>query len=270
MKISIFTTLTDPAKRGDNWRAALRCYREFADELIIVNGGEPLGLRANEGVDKIINSPWPKDFSWEFIGQQFTKGYEVASGDWVIHMDCDFIFHEKDFGRIRQALRDYPSSPGVSFYKWQFILPDRYNLKSRLILAVNKGAFGDRIKFDSGGDLCQPSLDGRELDISDMPQAGVPFYNYEKITKNMDQVMDDTARMAAAWTRYFGDAKLGANPEDAFKEWIYMMKGRFAKPQAFIKLEEHPKYMQSTIKRLTPDQWGYDGFGMLRRNEYVA
>jgi glycosyltransferase involved in cell wall biosynthesis len=267
--LSIFTTLTDPVERGDNWKDAIRCYREVADEVVVINGGQPLGLKMNDGVDRIIASPWPKEFDWPLIGHQFQRGYEESSGDWVIHMDCDFIFHQNDTGRIRQALKDYPSAPAVSFYKWQFILPDRYNLKSRLIIAVNKSAFGDRIKFDSGGDLCQPSLDGKELNLDEMPQAGVPFYNYEKMTKTLPQVKDDVERMARAWNRHFGDYKLGQNDQEAFDEWLMMMEGRFTKPHEFIPLASHPKYVQATIANLKPEQWGYNGFGRLEKNKYA-
>jgi len=269
MKLSIFTTLTNPSERGDNWRDALRCYRELADEVVVINGGDTLGLKANDGVDRIISSPWPEEFEWPFIGQQFQKGYESSTGDWVIHMDCDLLFHQNDFGKIRQAFRDYPNAPAVSFYKWQFILPDRFNLKSRLILAVNKGIYGDRIKFDSGGDLCQPSLDGKELNLDEIPQAGVPFYNYEKMTKTLPQVKSDVERMARAWNRTFGDNKLGENDEEAFEEWLMMMQGRFTKPHEFIPLPSHPKFVQQTIARLTPEQWGFDGFGSLERNRYA-
>ena len=76
--------------------------------------------------------PWPQEFSWEFIGQQFQRGYEACSGDWVIHTDLDFIFHQKDFEAIRKACENNPESPALSFYKYQFIQPDKYNLKEQI------------------------------------------------------------------------------------------------------------------------------------------
>ena len=36
MKISIFTTMTNPEKRMDPYKEALKCYEDFADEIIIV------------------------------------------------------------------------------------------------------------------------------------------------------------------------------------------------------------------------------------------
>ena len=36
MKISIFTTMTNPEERMDPWEEALECYKSFADEVVVV------------------------------------------------------------------------------------------------------------------------------------------------------------------------------------------------------------------------------------------
>lgn len=258
MKISVFTThgnLPYNPNDGCNLDQSMACYEELADEVILING-------ASE------ETPWPYKFSWDLIGQQFQRGYEAATGDYVIHADLDFIFHERDFGRIRQALKDYPTAPAVSFYKWQFVLPDRYNLKSRLIIAVNKAQFGDRIKFNGGGDLCQPTLDGIDLDLDEIPQAGVPFYNYEKLMKTKEQIVDDVERMDDAYLSYFGRTLYSTDTLTAYEGWYKMMEGRFAKPQEKISLDKHPQYIQETIRNLTPEQFGYNGFGLIEGRVY--
>lgn len=254
MTVGIFTTLTDPGRRGDNYEDAIECYEAFADRVIIVDGHET----------------WPQEFEWPVISRHFQWGYERCDTDWVIHMDIDWLFHESDFDKIRQALKDYPSSPAVSFYKWQFILPDRYNLKSRLVIAINKKMYGDRVKFNGGGDGCQPTLDGKELEMANMPQAGIPFYNYEKILKTPAQISDDVGRMDRAYFRTFGNYIYGSgNDMSAWDGWVQMMKGRFMKPSKQIAIEEHPKFIRTTIKNLTEDNWGYSGFGILQENNYV-
>lgn len=269
MKLSIFTSTTYPVRRGDNYRDALKCYSDLADEVVIVDGGTELRPLSHHN-EKVTKRRWQQEFSWEFIGKQFNHGYKKATGDWVIHCDIDMIFHQKDFAKIRQALKDYPSSPAVSFYKWQFIQPDRYNLKSRLLLAVNKKSFGDRITFSGGGDLCQPQLDGKDLDLNEVPQSGVAFYNYEHMLKTKGQVMDDVGRMDRAYFRKFGTYLYGdGTDKEAFNGWMRMVVGRYDKPQRQISLGEHPKYVQDTISNLSPDQFGYGAFGKLRGNNYV-
>lgn len=278
MKLSIFTTGKLPQRRGDLHKESLTCYSELADEVVYLEGNTYLKedrVRAKQKYEtlgiKFANHAWRKEFKWPFIGEQFQRGYEACTGDWVIHMDLDMIFHEKDFGRIRQALRQFNDQPAVSFYKWQFVMPDRYNIKSRIVLAVNKAKFGDRIQFNGGGDLCQPTLDGNLLDVNTVPQAEVPIYNYEKILKTKSQIADDQGRMERAWHRHFGYYQMGSDGtnQDAYQRWVEAQKGKMNKPQKRIGLDEHPKYMQETIKNLVPENWGYDGHGHLERNSYV-
>jgi hypothetical protein len=253
MRIGCFITITNPEERGDTHKECIAMANDLFDEVTIIDGKDT----------------WPQEFSWPLIGEHFQRGYEQCNADFVVHLDTDFIFHQKDFGKIRQALRDYPNAPAVSFYKWQFILPDRYNLKARLVIAVNKKKFGDRIKFDSGGDLCQPSLDGKELDLAEVPQAGVPFWNYEKLTKTKEQIIDDVERMDDAYLKRFGFTLYSSDELTAYEGWLQMACGRFNKPSAKIPLEAHPKYIQETIRNLKPEQWGYDGLGNLERNSYA-
>lgn len=254
MKIGAFITMTRPHERGDTYDQCIASAEGFADVITVVNGEQS----------------WPKEFGWDLIGQHFQAGYAACDADWVFHLDTDFIFHEQDYGAIRAACIANSDSPALSFWKYQFILPDRYNLKSRLVVAVNKKKFGDRIRFDSGGDLCQPSLDGKELKPGDVPEARIPFYNYEKILKTIPQVKDDVGRMARAWERYFEEYKLGGpDDESAFAEWLHMTIGRFNKPQEKVSISFHPQVMKETILNLTPEQFGYSGWDYLEENEYV-
>lgn len=264
MALSIFTTITNPSRRGDHSTESIACYKELADEVVIVDGSVSRKIIGYENV-KFKYKEWPQEFDWPFIGQQFQRGYEASTGDWVLHMDLDFLFHQKDFGRIRQALKDYPTAPAVSFYKHQLIQPHKFNLKSRLVLAVNKKQFGDRITFSGGGDLCQPQLDGKDLNLNEMPQAGVAFWNYEKLTKTEAQIKDDVGRMDRAYQRHFGEWLYGEDgtDESAYAGWWRMIEGRYNKPQQKVRLEEHPRYIIDTIRNLTPDQFGYNGFGKL-------
>lgn len=270
MKLSIFTTATRHTTRGDTFDEAIKCYLELADELVVVDGNSNL-LRVfyASNIHKVVHRAWPKEFKWSFIGEQFQRGYEACTGDWVLHCDLDFIFHEDDYQAIREACANNNDQPAFSMLKRQFILPDRFNLKSRLVVAVNKGKFGDRIRFDSGGDLCQPSLDGKYIEPGTVPDVKIPIWNYEKILKTKEQIKDDVGRMARAWHSHFGEYKLGGpDDESAYQEWYKMSAGRFQKPQEKIKLEDHPKVMQDTIRKLKPNQFGYSGFGLIEGKVY--
>ena len=61
MKISIFTHMTNPELRKDPWEDSLNCYKEFADEVIVVG-------------DK-----WPVEFVWNYIGKVFQEGFDQCT-----------------------------------------------------------------------------------------------------------------------------------------------------------------------------------------------
>lgn len=102
MKVSIFTTYTNPDKRNDPWKEALECYEDFADEIVV------------KGQD------WPYDFSWDLIGKTFQSGFDEARGDWAIRMDIDYFFHEKHIKTLPKVLRKYDNFPGIVFPQFQF------------------------------------------------------------------------------------------------------------------------------------------------------
>jgi hypothetical protein len=254
--IGAFVTITRPEDRGDTHKECIESARSCFDTVTVVDG----------------ESTWPKEFDWPIIGEHFTRGYNECNEDWVIHLDTDYVIHEQDYEKIRQVCEENTDEPALSFWKYQLVVPHEYNLKSRLVIAVNKKKFGDRIKFDSSGDLCQPSLDGKYLDPDYVKEARIPFYNYEKILKTKEQIADDSGRMDRAYHRHFGKYQLnsGGSDEKAYEGWLAMSLGRYkSKPQTPIALEDHPRVMHETIKNLTPDQWGYSGHGHLPVNKYA-
>ena len=132
--ISIFTTYTNPEQRNDPYIEALKCYEEFADEVIITG---KIG---------------PMNFLGKKLGKTFQDGFNKVNGDWAIRMDIDYFFHEKDFKKIKEKLNKYKEYPAVSFPQYQFFTPRNYHLKTRLCIALNKKKFPD-IKLNGGGDL---------------------------------------------------------------------------------------------------------------------
>jgi glycosyltransferase involved in cell wall biosynthesis len=304
-KISIFTSITNPEQRQDAWKEAIGCYLDFADEVVVIDGSDHPGLQnaTYNGLNIwkkqpiIIKHRWPEEFDWTFIGQQFQRGYDACTGDWVLRMDIDYLIHENDFEDIRKFL-DNCTAPVACMPKKQFLLADEYRVKSLIPIAFNKKKYGDRIKLDSGGDLCQPSLDEIEVDKEKMPiisrkvpvvvtgaskgqiqkrlpnvqeedgvlymmDKGIHIWNYECILRTKEVEAREFHRFAKAWERTFRRDSLGAESEDkALQKFLDMQLGRYkAGGWAKCLLEDHPKYMQEKIKDLTENQFGHSLWG---------
>tara|TARA_B100001250_G_scaffold13960_1_gene12218 strand:- start:36429 stop:37250 length:822 start_codon:yes stop_codon:yes gene_type:complete len=244
-QLSIFTTMTNPDKRMDPWKEALECYEYFTDNVVIV------------GKD------WPQEFSFELIGEIFQQGFDKSNGDWVIRMDIDYFFHEKDKEKLINSLNKYPDQPALAFPQYQFFTPERYQIKTRLCLAINKKKF-PQIKFNGGGDLCLPTLNNKVIEPVNVKNVNIPVYQYDSMFRTKEIIKEDRARFARAWHRRFGEYsdRGGPEPEEAYEAWLNMITVKYKKHTLKTTINKHPKFIQKKLKNLSPDQFGFNGFGL--------
>ena len=91
-------------------------------------------------------------------------------------MDIDTFFHEKNIDDLRNVLLKNQDLPGVVFPKYQIFTPERFNIKAKMCIAFNKKKFSS-IKLNGGGDLCDPTINGKLLNQYNLPmrisQSGI-------------------------------------------------------------------------------------------------
>ena len=245
MKISVFTSMTNPDERNDPWRESLNCYEEFGDEVVIVG------------------DDWPFEFKWDYLSKVIQEGFDKCTGDWAVHMPIDYIFHENDLYNIKKKLQENLDSPAIAFPQHQIFTPDRYYMQSKICIALNKKKFPN-IKMNGGGDLCLPTLDDKRITANNVPQTNIPIWNYDKVFGTKETISVDRARFARAWFRQFSDWGIfgGETPEEAFDAWMIMVESRYKKHILKLKIENHPKYIIENLYKLEKNQFGYDAFGL--------
>lgn len=267
MKLSIFTTASNFIERQDPYRQALSSYVDLADEVVVMWGCKPLDENTHNGKVVHLHHEWPWDFNWPFIGQQFNRAWQACTGDWVIHADLDFIFHDKTMDQVRDFIKNNKNELSIEFYKLQFLLVDRYRQKSKLILAVNRAKYGKNIKFDSGADLCQPSYMGKTIEKS--LKSNLCFYNYDYCFKTKDVASKELHRMAKACNMFWPDRNWGCQSEEAALEtFMKQQLGRLSHPHIHLAIDKHPKYMRKMIENITPEQFGYNMWGSTKKIAY--
>ncbi len=245
MNISIFTSITNPEMRMDPWKEALSCYEDIADEVITVG------------------NDWPEEFTFSYIGKVFQEGFDNSNGDWVIHMDIDNFFHEKNINDLKKVLNKYKELPTIAFPKYQIFTPDKYHIKANMCIALNKKVFPN-IKLNGGGDLCQPTLNNKLLKPEDFPLVKIPIWNYDSVFKTKNVISKDRARFARAWHQEFGEwgDRGGGTEELAYAAWSEMIKTRFQNHTLRLNINDHPKYIKEKLINLSEVQFGFDLFGM--------
>jgi|SRR3972149_8276866 len=275
MKLSIITTITNPDQRGDAWREAIASYLALADEIVVVNGGRLL-----EKLDpkvKWVNLAWPEEWVWSELPYHLNAGMKEASGDWVIKCDIDYVFHESEIENIRATLEGAKNYALITFQKFSFVTVDRYYEKGNIPLAVNKAKypaifFGENL--DRKTDLCYPIMaekmgvvpSGHSIAANLILKSHHHIWNYDYTFKTVAQTRREFARFARAWHRYFGEPKWGRGEKESFEVFLNMMRGRYNRCPYRPKLTEHPEYIQGRIAAMTPEQFGYRGWGMLNAN----
>lgn len=199
---SIFTTMTNPDSRNDPWRESLNCYNALADEVIVV--GEN----------------WPYEFDWGVFNKIYQGGFDQCTTDWVMRMDLDYFIHENDIKKLKTYLKKYEEYPAIVLPQYQFFTPDRYQVKTKLCLLLNKGKFPN-IKLDGGTDRMLATLDGKLLTYKNVPQIKIPIWQYDSMFRTKEIIGTDRARFARAWKRTFNDYgdRGGDDPIVAFEAW---------------------------------------------------
>ena len=97
-----------------------------------------------------------------------------------------------------------------------------------MCIALNKKQFPN-IQMNGGGDVCQPTLDGKLISPENVPYEKIAIWNYDSVFKTKKIISHDRARFARAWHSYFGDYgdRGGPTEKEAFDAWLNMIKKIF-------------------------------------------
>ena len=277
MKLSAFTAINDPEKREDPWMAAIASALNWADEVVVVDGSSPLIHEENKKMFpavKWIHYEWPKEWGWGQLVKHYNLALSQCTGDWAIRFDADWVFSESwkeeahiDFPTIDQKKRV------ATLHKISAVLSKRFYAKGRMPLAINR-AFKDTC-FGAGEvytDLFTPivpaGLDcgipkGRLVKPEEMAQTSLYFYNYDHTFKTEINVRKSFYAFSMAHKKHFGETIWGETEDESFEKFLDMMRKRLSKCTMNLKHHIQPTFIHPYLDRLTPAQFGYDGWGKM-------
>ena len=247
---SIFTTMTNPEDRNDPWKESINCYESLADEVVIVGDN------------------WPVEFDWGIFNKIYQDGFDKCATDWVMRMDLDYFVHEKDIPKIRDSLEKYTEYPAIVLPQYQFFTLNRYQIKTKLCLLLNKKRFPE-IKLNGGTDRMLATLNGELLTYKNVPQVKIPIWQYDSMFRTKSTIAEDRARFARAWYSQFKDwgDRGGPSEEEAFEAWFIMIKKRYAFHTNKISMRKHPKFICSKLQNLKQEHFGYSAFGLQNKTK---
>lgn len=279
MKLSILTTITDPELRQDPYKEAIESYCDLADEVVVVDGSHDCRIKpVDHKKIKVVCNLWPKEWSWKQLPIQLNKGLEQCTGDWVLKLDIDQMIHEKDNSRLRMMLTHLREDvPVITCQKYSVYPSKRYTQKGEMILGINLKTYRDKIKYgrdlDKESDLCTPIWVKQEgkVPLGTLVTNGegfkstIPYWNFDYTFKSKEVARNEFLRFSKAYHAYFGSWQWGRTADESLDVFLNMMEGRWkSAPYHIDDIKILPKYIHKKYLELTPDQFGYDGWGVFK------
>lgn len=290
MRLSAFTAVTKPEERQDIWRESLSSALAWTDILVVVCGHkddqdliltwveENYPDRLGDVVTPYLE--WPEEWHWSELALHLNWALPYCQGEWAIRFDIDYVFAD-DIGDELRMMLTYGEHKVCTFQKMSAVLAHRFYEKGGVQLAINLKSknvlFG---KTDKYTDLCVPiQWDGESRDVFGVPVGRLLtdeevgrtrqyFYNYDYTFKTKDFTIKEFARFARAHKRYFGSTKWGQNEKQSIDKFIHMMKERLRIRCIYKKgREDQPSFIREKLKNITPEQFGYSGWGQLAEEE---
>lgn len=283
MRISILTTITNPVERQDKWLEALACYADFADEVIVVNGGKEIVALENTISPKIkfVNLEWPEEWIWAEYPRHLNYGKRYCTGDWIVRLDIDQFIHEDDFEELRKklALADV-NYDVMTMQKMSFTYAGKYYQKGETEICIRNKSYIDFGKLiGKETDLCFPVYQTDVEDVNDengnffyeLPigrklkagRTGISYWNYDYYFRDAKVTMHEFWRASRAWNRYWKNWNFGSTEEESFRIFKDMIKSRHDKSTLTAEFLTHSKYIRREVLNIPPNRLGHSGWGVL-------
>lgn len=298
IKISAFVLTTNSIKNQFPFIESIKSFLPVVDELIVIDGGSTDGTiesikKINDNKIRIIqddDTKWEKEWIYWRMGHNFNRGLQECIGDWVIKFDADYILYEKGIEKFRAdcIFGSRKEKLSIAFTRLNFIYADRFYVKSKKTLAINKTRckelginlkYGfDLDKWGWGFDFINSKEHKNKIYFGDMlRESGNSFissllvYNYDYVFTTKEVVKEARKRHWIAEmkqkdivdnTNFFDGRDL------SWKHYKELCKGNLNRPQYQIELEKHPLIIQDKIKNITKEQQGCNCFNWFNNKKY--
>lgn len=275
MKTSIILLTANPTEKQYAWKESIASYCDLADEVLISNGGEEDLKPYIPSKVKIFSNPDPKVWNWAEHAKRLNTLLDEASGDWILKVDIDWVFHENEMVKIRKQLLSVKHSI-ATFQKMTVYPMCKYIQKGEVPIAI-KGSEKHKIRFgrdhnrytdltypiwwNNGSDNQGVPL-GRFMDRNEWGRTGCEFWNFDYTFKTKEIAGKMFLRMSQSHREYFGKSKWGSTEEESLSIFIRGMKHK-VQSASNLDIVRLPKYIKNRIENIKEEEFGHSGWGML-------
>lgn len=286
MRISFFTTATEPFKYKYPIIESIKSIIPLADEIIIIYGRRESEsekqLLELSPIIKIINTDnWNEEWKYDTMTEHLNIGLDNCTGDICIKFDIDFIFgstnKEKFINQIKKTRNRYHVYylPRINFMNKKYgsiYKKGLYAINATLLRKDNKKFkikivnYTNTINIDNIYN--QHILSDKEMYV----------YNFDCTFMDKETLKKKYFYWYNAYNLYYGNLDLfdlltsDLNDKTNLMNKIISKKIKKIKNKLdlneFIEIDEYPFIIQEKIDNLDETQYGYNYFGYLRELYY--
>jgi hypothetical protein len=301
IKIACFGIINNPEYRQEPWKESIAQRLLMFDFVCLVCGNKSdldiiqIAFPKEYAEGKLIleYKEWPFPYwSYEELPKHLNRALELArntEAEWLIKLDIDTTFHEKDIQNIRNSLvrANIKNKKIVSFKKMQFFSPYKYWIKGYLPIAL-KGSSDIFYGFaeDKYTDLCQPIIWDRKSFVEHKGKkylipsgslvqdkdiyrcSSIKLFNYDYTMRTYERSLDLLYYIEIAHARFWGEGYSGKKEKDITKEsamsdFLTLSLERYKRMNKKMSIDKHPFLFRGSLEALGRDQWGFSLWGKL-------
>lgn len=233
MRVSGFTIVRNGVRFGYPFQESIRSLLPLVDEMIVAIGTSSDGTI--EGVRdvrspkiRVVETTWDlsKREGGRLLAEQTDLALAECAGDWCFYLQADEVVHERDYPRLRQAMRRYLPRPAIeglwfSYVHFRAGYDVRDTLGYRRAVRIVRNGVGIR----SRADACTFwGSNGRPLHPrwpSGTRRAGGEIYHYGGVRPSRQQGI-----RRASLEQMYDEGRMGDSaPEQEIPDWTYDYRG---------------------------------------------
>ena len=114
--------------------------------------------------------------------------------------------------------------------------------------------------LNGGGDLCQPTLNNKQLLHKNFPTSNTPIYQYDSILEQKD-ISNDEQGLQELGTGILKIILIEPTSEEAFDAWFEMIISEYKFHVNKLNINDHPIFIRLLLS-LKKEQFGFSAFGL--------
>ena len=283
MKISFFTTATEPFRYKYPIIESIKSIIPIADEIIIIYGrqeyiSEKEILELSPKIKIINTNKWNIEWKYDTMTEHLNIGLDNCAGDICIKFDIDFIFSSDNQEKFAEQFKKIRNRYHVFYLPRINFMNKKYgSLYKKGLYAINVTLLKKENKIYKIGikNYCNTIIIDSSFNYHIFTDKDMYVYNFDCTFMDKETLKQKYFYWYNAYKLYYGNLELFELPTDDLCDLTQLMNKFISKKiikiknkialNEFIEIDRYPDVILDKINKLDETQYGYNYFEFLRQ-----